>query len=233
MAATTQLPPQEVSILQFNRDLLERDQLVMSVEELKRLASKHGVPESHVAALEACGAIAKLDNVAVHLHPAALCLEAHALHPDSTSVATTLDWDPCASLRATLRDIDTKIAAAKPAYDETVLRAAKRRRTLWGAAVAAGGTQLAVISRLTYFDLDWDIMEPVSYFIGTGTSLAFFLYMLKFGAECTPRFFDETVAAKHAQHDAVVVYLSLVDERNATIAAIEAKEAWFRCREQK
>lgn len=66
-----------------------------------------------------------------------------------------------------------------------IAKAARWRRSLWGGALLYAGSQLAIISRLTFFDLDWDIMEPVSYCLAIGTALVFYVYFLCFGTEHT------------------------------------------------
>lgn len=77
--------------------------------------------------------------------------------------------------------------------------ASRWRKAVWGGAMLFSGTQLAVISRLTYFDLDWDVMEPVSYFLGTGTSLVFFLYVLRYGRDHSYDDFDKTFVPKRVR----------------------------------
>jgi calcium uniporter protein, mitochondrial len=76
--------------------------------------------------------------------------------------------------------------------DGAVSKASRWRKTVWGGAMLFSGAQLAIISRLTYVDLDWDIMEPVSYFLGTGTSLVFFMYVLRYKRDHSYEDFDRT-----------------------------------------
>ncbi|RNF10522.1 putative calcium uniporter protein, mitochondrial [Trypanosoma conorhini] len=91
-----------------------------------------------------------------------------------------------------LEAAEADAAAMRRELQPAVVRAAKWRRRVWGAALCFTGAQLAVISRLTFFDLDWDIMEPVSYFLGTGTSLLFFGYFLRHGRSHSYRDYDRT-----------------------------------------
>lgn len=227
---STAAAPIGINAIRFNQALQKLDVDVIPASELAILLESHGLTSTHLDALENAGAIFRLGSL-VHLHPAALVADAdhiaQAAAGSSSSPSAAAAWDPCASLREELCNVETAMEQAEPAYREVVAKAARRRKTVWGAAVAAGGTQLAVISRLTYFDLDWDIMEPVSYFLGTGTSLAFFAYMIKYGAECTPKFFDSTLTGRFAKEDAVVKYLELRDRREELLARIAAKEKWF------
>ena len=105
--------------------------------------------------------------------------------------------------------METKIAELEPHQHRFVTQSQRRRNTLWGSALAFSGLQLAMVSRLTFFDFDWDLMEPVSYFIGQATSLAFFTYMFKYGVEhsydrADRKLFDATLHAAIAKEAAAV-----------------------------
>nr|XP_022315335.1 calcium uniporter protein, mitochondrial-like [Crassostrea virginica] len=56
---------------------------------------------------------------------------------------------------------------------------AKRRTTVlsW-AGLAAMGVQFGFLARLTWWDYSWDIMEPVTYFVTYGTTMAMFAYFV-------------------------------------------------------
>ena len=38
------------------------------------------------------------------------------------------------------------------------------------------GLQFGVLARLTWWEYSWDIMEPITYFVTYGTSVAMFAY---------------------------------------------------------
>ena len=38
--------------------------------------------------------------------------------------------------------------------------------------------QFGFFARLTWWDYSWDIMEPVTYFVGYGSSMLFFAYFV-------------------------------------------------------
>ncbi|VEL27660.1 unnamed protein product [Protopolystoma xenopodis] len=38
------------------------------------------------------------------------------------------------------------------------------------------GLQFGILARLTWWEYSWDIMEPVTYFVGYGTSMAIYAY---------------------------------------------------------
>lgn len=38
------------------------------------------------------------------------------------------------------------------------------------------GLQFGLLARLTWWEYSWDIMEPVTYFVGYGTAIAMYAY---------------------------------------------------------
>ena len=55
-------------------------------------------------------------------------------------------------------------------------RAEKRTRLLSWIGLGLMGTQFGFMARLTWWEYSWDIMEPVTYFVGYGTTIAMFAY---------------------------------------------------------
>ncbi|CAH8493335.1 unnamed protein product [Dicrocoelium dendriticum] len=53
---------------------------------------------------------------------------------------------------------------------------AKRTRRLTWLGLGAMGLQFGLLARLTWWEYSWDIMEPVTYFVGYGTSMAIYAY---------------------------------------------------------
>ena len=51
----------------------------------------------------------------------------------------------------------------------------KTRRLTW-AGLTMMGFQFGFLARLTWWEYSWDIMEPVTYFVTYGTSMAMFAY---------------------------------------------------------
>jgi len=55
-----------------------------------------------------------------------------------------------------------------------------RRRTdrLTWLGLGAMGLQFGLLARLTWWEYSWDIMEPVTYFVGFGSAMAMFGYYI-------------------------------------------------------
>jgi calcium uniporter protein, mitochondrial len=55
-------------------------------------------------------------------------------------------------------------------------RAEKRTRVLSWVGLGLMGAQFGFMARLTWWEYSWDIMEPVTYFVGYATTIAMFAY---------------------------------------------------------
>lgn len=151
-------------------------------------------PTAATKALVDAGCILPIDGGAhYHLRPA------QWLH-DVTSATSDKDTTAPFSSLSIVEDAQAECERAEAAHasiakdlDGAISKASRWRKCIWGGAMVFSGAQLAIISRLTYVDLDWDIMEPVSYFLGTGTSLVFFLYVLKYKRDHSYADFDRTM----------------------------------------
>ncbi|CUG94149.1 membrane-associated protein, putative [Bodo saltans] len=146
------------------------------------------------SALADAGCVLAIDGGAhYHIKPAQWLHDVATISTGSDDAA-----GPFANLRI-VEDAQESVVNAEARHNEllksldgAVSKASRWRKTIWGGAMLFSGAQLAIISRLTYVDLDWDIMEPVSYFLGTGTSLVFFLYVLRFKRDHSYEDFDRT-----------------------------------------
>jgi hypothetical protein len=118
----------------------------------------------------------------VHLRPSQLLAHAHMdtpLNPAATMAAT-------AESNAAIEEIFPITAAT---------RAARWRRRFWSSIAVASGLQMATMSYLTFVQFDWDVMEPASYFLTSGTALGFFMYFVLLKREHTLTDVDRTAIA--------------------------------------
>ena len=60
--------------------------------------------------------------------------------------------------------------------EELEKKAEKRTRYLSWIGLALMGTQFGFMARLTWWEYSWDVMEPVTYFVGYATAIAMFAY---------------------------------------------------------
>ena len=57
-------------------------------------------------------------------------------------------------------------------------KARQRVRVLPWVGLGAMSLQFGILARLTWWEYSWDIMEPVTYFVTYGTSMAMFAYFV-------------------------------------------------------
>ncbi|RNF06770.1 putative calcium uniporter protein, mitochondrial [Trypanosoma rangeli] len=169
------------------------------------------------------------DGEGVHLRP----LQLVHMHEDLVGAGVATGPSSLFFIEEATRRLEAaqaEEAAMRQELQPAVMRAARWRRRVWGAALCFAGAQLAIISRLTFFDLDWDIMEPVSYFLGTGTSLFFFGYFLRYGRSHTYRDYDQTMLPKKLKQyaprdfdwDKYKTFCNKVDAERSTLEKIKA-----------
>lgn len=157
--------------------------------------------DAALAALHAAALVVSIDGGRrVHLRPVQYLEELEvieALQAAAPSTAAGLADLPLpgpfllAEVERRVAALEDEEAATRGRLQPAIARAARWRRCVWGGALLYAGTQLAVIARLTYFDLDWDTMEPISYCLGIGTTLLFYLYYLRYDSEHTYYDFDK------------------------------------------
>eukprot|EP00759_Apiculatamorpha_spiralis_P023732 PhF_6_TR27324/c0_g1_i1/m.40135/K20858/MCU; calcium uniporter protein, mitochondrial len=99
------------------------------------------------------------DNNTVFLRPAQVVAACHT----AMGLCATQS-DAAVQLRTEYTALQTELETLQK--QKTVLDAkmGKRRKFWWGVIAAYSGLQMYVMSRFTFIDFDWDIMEPVSFF---------------------------------------------------------------------
>ncbi|EAN79114.1 hypothetical protein, conserved [Trypanosoma brucei brucei TREU927] len=211
-------------------------EFVITREVFNRYCSESHVEDTDKALQLLCesGVVVSIsDGAAVHLRPVQF-LQMHndAADASDAKVKTPFE-DYIRAAQNRLADAEAEEMAMRVALQPAIDNAAKRRRLLWSGALCLMAVQLAVISRLTFVDLDWDIMEPVSYFLGSGTSILFLIYLLRNGRVKSYKEYEEKAAASrvrlHApadfewrKYDAVVRRVEV--EKNM----VEQMRKWFK-----
>lgn len=61
---------------------------------------------------------------------------------------------------------------------EITVKAEKRTNRLTWFGLGLMGLQFGLLARLTWWEYSWDIMEPVTYFVGYGSAIAMFGYYI-------------------------------------------------------
>ncbi|XP_070544249.1 calcium uniporter protein, mitochondrial-like [Ptychodera flava] len=75
-----------------------------------------------------------------------------------------------------LEDLKVKIEPYEQLKKELDMKAARRTNILVWGGLAYMSFQFGFLARLTWWEYSWDIMEPVTYFVGYGTAICFYAY---------------------------------------------------------
>ncbi|CAL8081567.1 unnamed protein product [Calicophoron daubneyi] len=79
-------------------------------------------------------------------------------------------------LERRIEDISVQLEPFEVKRKALALDAAKRTRRLTWLGLGYMGIQFGLLARLTWWEYSWDIMEPVTYFVGYGTTMAMYAY---------------------------------------------------------
>ena len=78
----------------------------------------------------------------------------------------------------TLAELESEMAAIQVDVDAGAARAARRSNAIVFGGLVLLCAQLATFVRLTYVELSWDVMEPISYFVGVFNAILLYVYFM-------------------------------------------------------
>ena len=78
----------------------------------------------------------------------------------------------------TLAELESEMAAIQVDVDAAAARAARRSNAIVFGGLVLLCAQLATFVRLTYVELSWDVMEPISYFVGVFNAILLYVYFM-------------------------------------------------------
>lgn len=81
-------------------------------------------------------------------------------------------------LRKRLEDLEMEIAPLEKTRVNLFLKANDNTNRLAWLGLGLMSLQFGILARLTWWEYSWDIMEPVTYFVTYGTSMAMFAYFV-------------------------------------------------------
>ena len=81
-------------------------------------------------------------------------------------------------LRGEIERVRTELLPLERQCQQLMQKSGTRTNiTVW-ALLALMSVQAGFLARLTFVDYSWDIMEPITYFVTYGTSIAVFAYFV-------------------------------------------------------
>jgi len=158
---------------QHHLDVLRASTSVISYSKLLEEFQRAVPTASEADAVKVCNALAASGSIlkngtVVYLRPTEI---AHALR-------RVLPAD-VQGLKSQLAETEGKLAILDEQYSAIQRRARLRSRLLNYTFMAALTVQWGLLFRLTYWELSWDVIEPVGFFVGGLTTLASYAWFLK------------------------------------------------------
>uniref|UniRef100_A0A1I8GPK2 Calcium uniporter protein n=2 Tax=Macrostomum lignano TaxID=282301 RepID=A0A1I8GPK2_9PLAT len=120
------------------------------------------VPESPVVTHESVDQLADVKAMISQLHS--------ALNTPEYQLAKEKE------LMQQLQDLQLQLEPMEAIRGQLAEKASRRTRILTWLSLSYMGVQFGVLARLTWWEYSWDIMEPVTYFVGYGTAIACYAY---------------------------------------------------------
>ncbi|CUT98976.1 coiled coil domain containing protein 109A [Echinococcus multilocularis] len=81
-------------------------------------------------------------------------------------------------IKKRIADVQLQLEPFEEKRQALAQMASTRTRRLTWLGLGAMGLQFGLLARLTWWEYSWDIMEPVTYFVGYGTTMAMYAYFV-------------------------------------------------------
>ena len=134
------------------------DELTHAVRTSTSPPSSDAETASKVRLLEQSGRVLVLEDM-VYLHPRDVTQAVLRVLPGVPSKVYGMS-------NAELEQLKTEFDSMTKHYETARRRAESRSRTIVSSGLLVLCLQLAAFVRLTYYEFSWDVMEPLSYFVG-------------------------------------------------------------------
>lgn len=152
----------------------------------------------------------------LYLRPAAAVRQMHSV------------VDPCGKWVSDKREeaaaVTAELATLNATRDDIERRAETYAKTKMAAAITFTGTQVGILAYLTFVQLSWDIMEPVTYFVGAYGGLFTLAYVAATRREHSAESWYHTNRRQRRQHLMTAENFPL--ERHAELTARQTHLAY-------
>lgn len=175
--------------------------------------------EAFLISLERAGAAVRVGEQQVHLRPVEIV--------DAVHFRAGLPRLSCQTPR---RAADQKRLAATAEgglvlYGQRLRQVVAKRKKFWAFTAALSGTQMTVLAYLQFQVFGWDVMEPVTYFVTTGTALIAYVYFLCFRREHSYKSVDDNLSPEILTQDLRlaewVQVNKMAEELGESVASVE------------
>lgn len=161
---------EELEELGKSRDTMSLDELTHAVRMSTSPPRSDADTAAKVQLLEQSGRILVLEDM-VYLHPRDVTQAVLRVLPGVPSKVYGMS-------NAELEQLTSEFDSMKEHYETARRRAESRSRAIVSSGLLVLCLQLATFVRLTYYEFSWDVMEPLSYFVGLANAIAVYVYYL-------------------------------------------------------
>lgn len=142
-------------------DVLLRSNFTVSINEKQYPITP---PETGIRDSEHVAGLSDVKTLIAHLH-SQLNVEEHQINQEK-------------ELLKKLEDYKAQLAPLEKMKQDLATQSNKRTKILSWVGLGLMGFQFGFLARLTWWEYSWDIMEPVTYFVTYGTTMAMYAYFV-------------------------------------------------------
>jgi len=147
----------------------------LSLADFDALLANHGfdTADAREAALKAfrdAGVVTTFEDL-VYLDPKRVTADVLRVLPAAPARVFGMSGAEMDAMRAEAEALATQV-------EEATRRAKRRSQVIVGSGLLMLCTQFALFLRLTYVEFSWDVMEPISYFVGAFNAILIYAYFM-------------------------------------------------------
>ena len=188
----------DVVLLTQELEAQGRKRDTMSLQELHDLVRTSVSPprsaqetKDKVKMLEDAGLVLVLEDM-VYLHPRDVTSAVLRVLPGVPAKVYGVTTGDLEKMRAEFDDFHNQ-------YTEAKRRAESRSRMIVASGLILLCCQLAAFVRLTYYEFSWDVMEPISYFVGLTNAITVYIYYLWNRTDFSYESWERRLEGKHTE----------------------------------
>jgi len=170
----------------------------MSLQELHELVRTHVSPprsaqetKEKLKLLEDAGLVLVFEDM-VYLHPRDVTNAVLRVLPGVPAKVYGVTNADLEKMRAEMNDFENQ-------YQQAKRRAESRSRMIVASGLILLCCQLAAFVRLTYYEFSWDVMEPISYFVGLMNAITVYIYYLWNRRDFSYEGWERSLEGKHTE----------------------------------
>lgn len=147
-------------------------------------SSVHIDTQEALAKLENAGSVVALSSTLLHLRPLEYAYDSFLMKVSTEREYASLSYaSSITTLEHQIGVLRDREAVMRRDLQFALKLSSVRGRQYFSMLSLLLAAQLAMIMRLTFVELSWDVMEPISYCLSVVTSLALYIFYVRYGEE--------------------------------------------------